>query len=75
MTLKYVGSRAFRHRLAEFSYDDHEEDRFDKIVEALRAEGYEVDNGVENWAAIRVCDREEFDEVKELFQQLKKDIK
>ncbi len=75
MTLKYVGSRAYKHRLAEFSYEDKEEDRFMKIAEALREEGYEMDTGVEYWAAIKVEDRKEFDEIKKAFQRLRRSIK
>ena len=75
MTLKYVGERAFDRRLAEFTYDDHEEERFMKIADALQEAGYDIDTGVQNWAAIKVEDRDEFDEVKELFQDLRRKIK
>ncbi len=75
MTLKYVGARAFEHRLAEFSYEDKEEDRFIKIAEALEEEGYKIDTGVEGWAAIKVEDRDEFEEIKKDFQRLRRAIK
>lgn len=75
MTLKYVGSRAFNHRLAEFRYEDHEEERFMKIAEAFEEAGYKIDTGVQNWATIKVDDKDEFDEIKELFKDLKRKIK
>lgn len=75
MTLKYVGERAFKQRLAEFTYEDREEDRFMRIAEALEEEGYKIDTGVENWAAIVVDDRDEFEEVKKTFQRLRRTIR
>lgn len=75
MTLKYVGERAFDHRLAEFNYEEHEEERFFKIAEELKEEGYNIDTGVEGWAAIRVEDRIEFEEVKRDFQRIRRAIK
>lgn len=74
MTLKYVGSRAFDYPLAEFSYEEHEEDRFMKIAEALKSEGYKIDTGVQGWAAIRLEDYSEFEEVKRIFQKLRRGI-
>lgn len=75
MTLRYVGERAFDHRLAEFSYEDHEEDRFMRIANALEEEGYKIDTGIANWAAIKVEDRDEFEEVKRDFQRLRRTIR
>ena len=75
MTLKYVGERAYDHRLAEFTYEEHEEERFFKIAEELKEEGYNIDTGVEGWAAIRVEDRNEFEEVKRDFQRIRRSIK
>lgn len=75
MTLKYVGERAFNRRLAEFSYEENEEDRFMDIAEALEEEGYKIDTGVYGWAAIVVEDRDEFEEVKKAFQRLRRTIR
>ena len=75
MTLKYVGGRQFKDRLAEFTYTDDEEERFDKIAEYLRHAGYEIDVGVMNWAAIRVEDKAEFDAVMEDWKKAKKLIR
>ena len=75
MTIQYVGSRQFRMRLAEFSYTDKEEARFMKIADHLRGLGYDVDTGVENWAAIRVSDRDEYEQVLEDYKEAKKLIK
>lgn len=74
MTLNYIGSRANKERLAEFSYENKEENRFMRIAEALRREGYDIDVGVQNWAAIKVEDRAEFDKVKRDFQRLRRKI-
>ena len=75
MRLKYVGERAFRNRLAEFSYDEKEEERFKKIAHALEEYGYKIDTGIYLWAAIEVEDFEEFKEVKRDFQHLRRSIK
>ncbi len=75
MTLKYVGKRAFDERLAEFNYTEKETERFDRIAEELENEGYKVDSGVEGWAAIKVEDRDEFEEIKKDFQRLRRAIK
>lgn len=75
MTLKYVGERAFNCRLAEFSYEEHEDDRFMRIANALEEEGYKIDTGVEGWAAIKVENRNEFEEVKRIFQALRRTIR
>lgn len=75
MTIKYVGSRAFDHPIAEFSYTAKEEERFFKIVEALEEEGWKIVAGIEGWAAIAVFDKEEYNEVNKDFQRLKKQTK
>ena len=75
MTIKYVGNRQFKTRLAEFTYEDHEEARFDKIAEFMRNEGYDIDTGCENWAAIEVVDRNEYEQVVETYKKAKKQIK
>lgn len=38
MDIHYVGKREFRQRLAEFNYNDEEEDRFFRIADAMRKE-------------------------------------
>lgn len=75
MTVKYVGNRQFKNRLAEFTYEDREEARFDKIAEYLRNEGYDIDTSVANWAAIEVADRDEYEQVVETYKKAKKMIK
>ena len=75
MTLNYVGKRAFEKRLAEFSYEENEAERFMKIANALEEYGYKIDTGVEGWAAIEVDDRSEFEEVKKDFRYLRRTIK
>ena len=69
MTIQYIGKRACNrwggkeHRIAEFIYEDKEEEKFMKIVEFLKELGYEIDTGVENWAAVEVNDRSEFEQL------------
>lgn len=75
MTIKYVGNRQFKTRLAEFTYEDHEETRFEKIVEYMRNEGYDIDTGCANWAAIEVDNRDEYEQVVETYKKAKKIIK
>ena len=75
MTINYVGSRQFNKRLAEFSYTDEEESRFMKIVAHLRDLGYNVDTGCENWAAIEVADRAEYEDVLTDYKEAKRLIK
>lgn len=75
MTLKYVGTRQYDHRIAEFSYNEQEYERFMRIAEALEDEGWKIDTGVEFWAVIAVEDRSEFEEVKKDFQRIRKAIK
>ena len=54
MTINYVGCRAWRESPSRISYTEKEECRFLKIANYLRDLGYEIDTGVEGWAAIRV---------------------
>nr|DAZ84125.1 MAG TPA: hypothetical protein [Caudoviricetes sp.] len=75
MEIHYVGKKAFRQRLAEFTYDDKEEDRFFAIANAMEVKGWNIDVGVQNWAAIEVVDRNEYEEVKSDWIDLKKAIK
>lgn len=75
MDIHYVGKREFRQRLAEFNYNDEEEDRFFRIADAMRKEGWNIDVGVQHWAAIEVFDREEYQEVKSDWLRLKRIIK
>lgn len=75
MEVHYVGKREFRQRLAEFSYEDKEEDRFFAIAKAMEERGWNIDVGVQNWAAIEVVDRNEYEEVKSDWIELKKTIK
>lgn len=75
MTLNYVGNRAFKTRLAEFEYSEKEEKRFMKIAGFMKKEGWNIDTGVEGWAAIEVEDREQFNEVMADFKKAKKLIK
>ena len=75
MTINYVGCRAWRNRLAEFSYTEKEECRFLKIANHLRDLGYEIDTGVEGWAAIRVDDRDKYNQVVEDYRKAKRLIK
>lgn len=72
MTLKYVGIRAFRERLAEFGYSEEEEEHFMKIADYLREAGWNIDTGCENWAAIKITNKEEFNHVMEDFKKAKK---
>lgn len=74
MTLKYVGSKAFDYPLAEFNYEEEESERFMRIAQALEDEGYKIDTGVQGWAAIRVEDRSEFEEIKRIWKNLKRKI-
>lgn len=75
MEIHYVGKREFRQRLAEFSYEDKEEDRFFAIAKAMEERGWDIDVGVQNWAAIEIVDRDEYEKVKEDWMELKKAIK
>lgn len=75
MEIHYVGEREFRQRLAEFSYEDKEEDRFFAIAKAMEERGWNIDVGVQNWAAIDVIDRNEYEEVKADWMELKRAIK
>ena len=43
MEVHYVGKKAFRQRLAEFTYDDKEEDRFFAIANAMEVKGWNID--------------------------------
>lgn len=72
MKLNYVGNRAFEKRLAEFSYEENEAERFMKIADALNEYGYKIDTGVEGWAAIEIDDHSEFEEIKKDFQYLRR---
>lgn len=75
MTINYVGTRQFDDRLAEFSYTDAEETRFLKIIEYMKKQGWDIDTGVENWAAIKVLDKNEYDCVLADWKKAKKLIK
>ncbi len=79
MTLKYIGERAMgksEFRIAEFNYNIGEEDeRAERIFDALREEGYDVDSGIEGWAAIRIEDKSEFKEIMRIFKKLKRTIR
>lgn len=75
MEIHYVGKKAFRQRLAEFTYEDKEEDRFFAIAKAMETRGWDIDVGVQNWAAIKVDDRNEYEEIKSDWIELKKTIK
>lgn len=73
MTLNYVGNRQFRNRLAEFGYTENEEDTALDILAILENDfGYDVKAGVQGWAAIRVDDRDEFNEVMKDYKEAKK---
>lgn len=75
MEIHYVGKKVFRQRLAEFTYEDKEEDRFFAIAKAMEARGWNIDVRVQNWAAIEIVDHNEFEEVKLDWIELKKDNK
>ena len=74
MTIKYVGNRAFEARLAEFAYTEKEEKKAEMIIELLKDRGYKVDDGVYGWAAIKVEDREEYEDVKNDYKEIKKKV-
>lgn len=71
MTINYVGKRAFKNRFAEFSYTDEEHDKFLEVASILESEGYTVDASVENWAAVEVEDRNEYDDLKRIYKRAK----
>ena len=81
MTINYRGTvdnakhRLGGRRFAEFSYEDHEEERFFKIADHLKQQGWNIDTGVYNWAAIEVSDREEYEAVLDDWKEAKKLIK
>lgn len=81
MTINYRGTvdnakhRLAGRRFAEFSYEDHEEERFFKIADYLKQQGWNIDTGVYNWAAIEVSDREEYEAVLDDWKEAKKLIK
>lgn len=60
MTLNYVGERAFKMRMGEFTYREEEEERAFKIFEYLREQGWDIDTGVYEWAGVNVADKEEY---------------
>ena len=62
-------------RFAEFAYRDEEADRFFRIAEYLRDQGYNIDTGIWNWGSIEVSDREEYDDVVQCFKEAKRFIK
>ena len=70
-----VGGYCKGKRFAEFSYEDHEEERFFKIADHLKKQGWDIDTGVYNWAAIEVSDREEYEAVLADWKEAKKLIK
>lgn len=75
MTINYVGSRQFKNRLAEFSYEDNEFERFMKIAAYMKELGWNIDTGVYNWAAIAVADRGEYEDVLADYKEAKRLIK
>ena len=81
MTINYRGTvdnakhRLSGRRFAEFSYEDHEEERFFKIAEYLKQQDWNIDTGVYNWASIEVADREEYEAVLDDWKEAKKLIK
>lgn len=73
MRIQYVGSRAFKTRLAEMTCTEKEEEKLLNVADYLREQyGYAVDTGVECWAAIVVADRSEYEEVLAAWRQAKK---
>ncbi len=79
MTIKYVGLRAtanFKYpvRLAEISYNDEsikDSKIAERVIKVLRIRGYEIDDGIAGWAAIRVNDKEDFTELMEHYKEIK----
>lgn len=70
-----VGGYCTGKRFAEFNYEDSDEERFFKIIDELKQIGWNVDTGVQNWACIEICDKDEFESLKEDWKQCKKRIK
>lgn len=71
-----VGGGCKGKRLAEFEYSEKETERFFKIVEYLEDQGYSgIDTGVAEWAAVVVIDRDEYNDLAQLFKEAKRLIK
>ena len=52
-----------------------EQDAFGQIADYLKQQGWNIDTGVYNWAAIEVADREEYEAVLDDWKEAKKLIK
>ena len=75
MTLTYVGNRASKTRLAEFGYNDKEEQRFLEIAAKLKELGWCIDTSVENWAGCEVEDKNEFELLKSDWKRMRRATK
>lgn len=76
MTAIYVGTRKTAKlkkpcRMAEIAYSDNETTFAQRVFDLLEIKGWEVDAGVENWAAVQVEDRDEFNVFMKDFKEAK----
>ena len=75
MRIEYSGNRSkwwkkgTRH--AEIFYEEHEEEKADRVIEKLRGMGWQIDNSVAGWAGCEVIDKDEFEEFKEDWKEAK----
>ena len=76
MTIKYSGARNYDGSCAIITYKNGKEDeQAAKVIEALENEGYRVDLiGCDDTteAYIEVYDRDEYDELKEIYMEAKR---
>lgn len=78
MEIFYDGNRSKYskgERLAEIFANYDEQAKLDKVVEQLRAKGWEVDDGIALWAGVKVEDKSEYNELKEDYKIAKKNVK
>ena len=74
MTVRYVGSRAHKSRLAEMSYRDDEAEKFASVVDIMQLRGWDIDDGVFGWGACEVNDHDEYEDFLEDWQEVKSEV-
>ena len=78
MKIAYVGNRAhhttYGDRIAEVYYSDKEEEKALDMAWVLEMAGWKVDTGIYGVFYVKVEDREDYDELVEMYKDLKKEL-
>lgn len=76
MTVNYKGiNEDYNYRVAEICYTEEEEILLNKMCKPLELKGWDIENGVEGYATVKVDNMDEYKDFVKDYKEVKKSAK